>query len=405
MNKKYSWMWIDWLIFAVRCGWYGTGLTYYYVYMEKLGELSYLEFVMCVSLGFFVPLLFWRPNYTNPTLYAIAELLVSGTFSIYINVILDINLSTSIILMPVLMIGYLLTKKTAPWTIPIFVILLPANRFWTIESQFTFFLQYVDILLFFGIGLGFNLITKSQKRYKNLVQENRKQYEMIQSQNNALEQYAHQVEKYTLLEERNRMARDLHDSIGHYFTTITVGLDAISYMINSDPKLAGQKVNRLAEISREGLNEVRRTIHQIASSTADLPLTNQLETLLKEFEEHTDTKILFEKMGGEVDLNLQRKLSLVRFVQECLTNAKRHGGARFIKVTVQYTKESVELKVYNDGKKIETINFGFGLTSMKNRVEELNGELRIENKEDGVTIICTLPLGGFYEKNKAIARG
>ncbi len=398
-------MWIDWLIFAVRCGWYGTGLTYYYVYMEKLGELSYLEFVMCVSLGFFVPLLFWRPNYTNPTLYAIAELLVSGTFSIYINVILDINLSTSIILMPVLMIGYLLTKKTAPWTIPIFVILLPANRFWTIESQFTFFLQYVDILLFFGIGLGFNLITKSQKRYKNLVQENRKQYEMIQSQNNALEQYAHQVEKYTLLEERNRMARDLHDSIGHYFTTITVGLDAISYMINSDPKLAGQKVNRLAEISREGLNEVRRTIHQIASSTADLPLTNQLETLLKEFEEHTDTKILFEKMGGEVDLNLQRKLSLVRFVQECLTNAKRHGGARFIKVTVQYTKESVELKVYNDGKKIETINFGFGLTSMKNRVEELNGELRIENKEDGVTIICTLPLGGFYEKNKAIARG
>lgn len=181
-----KWMWVDWLIFSFRCTWYGTGLMYYYVYNDSLEGLSYWEFGFFTLLGLVLPMIFWRPGYVNPTLYAISELILSGGFSIYINIILGINLSTSVILMPVLMIGYLLTKQTAIWTIPLFVILLPANRYWTIDSQFGFFLQYIDILLFFAIGLGFNLITKSQKRYKNLLIENMKQYEFIQQQNNIL---------------------------------------------------------------------------------------------------------------------------------------------------------------------------------------------------------------------------
>jgi signal transduction histidine kinase len=387
------WMWMDWLIFSLRCGWYGTGLTYYYVYSERLGELSFLEFALFVSLGFILPLLFWRPGYSQPTHYAISELVVTGGFSIYVNIILGLNLSTSIILMPILMIGYLMTRKTAPWTIPLFVILLPANRYWTIDSVFSFFLQYIDVLLFFGIGLGFNLITKSQKRYKYLLAENQKQFHLIQQQNRALEQYAAEVEKLALLEERNRMARDLHDSIGHHFTSVTVGLDAISYMIESHPGLAAEKVRSLAEVARTGLSEVRRTIHQIAPAEDNLPLSDQLNQLVIEFREHTSTSIEFELVGSEPSLPPLMNLTMIRCLQECMTNAKRHGEANYIAIKLVNEEEMVKLNVFNNGKKLHAEEYGFGLTSMKNRLEELGGTLTIENVDgQGVNVICTLPL-------------
>lgn len=399
--ERNRWMWMDWLIFSLRCGWYGTGLTYYYVYRERLGELSYLEFALFVSIGFIVPLIFWRPGYSNPVLYGITELVVSWGFSIYINIILGINLSTSIILMPILMIGYLMTKKTAPWTIPLVVILLPANRYWTIDSSFNFFIQYIDVLLFFGIGLGFNLITKSQQRYKYLLAENTKQYELIQQQNKALEQYSAEVEKLALLKERNRMARDLHDSIGHHFTSVTVGLDAISFMIDSNPKLAVEKINRLADIAREGLAEVRRTIHQIAPAEDEVSVSCQIEKLVNEFGTHTNTDSKLEFIGSEPDLTPHVKITLIRCLQECMTNAKRHGEAGKIRVTVQFTGDRIQLVVFNNGKKMNTQKYGFGLNAMKNRLDELNGTLLIENEgEGGVTVICTIPLrGGFFEKN------
>lgn len=394
------WMWIDWLIFSLRCGWYATGLIYYYVYREKLGDLSFIEFAMFVSIGFLIPLLFWNPRYTNVNRYLFVELLVSGGFSIYVNNILEINLSTSIILLPILMSGYLITKETAWWAIPFFVVLLPANRFWTIDQNFGFALQYVDVLLFFGIGLGFNVITKSQKRYKQLLYENLKQYNLIQQQNKALEQHANQIEKYALLEERNRMARDLHDSIGHHFTSITTGLDAVAYMIKVNPKLAEEKIVNLAEFARAGLSEVRRTIHQIAPSNDELPLSKQLEIIVREFGEHTNTSSNFEISGLEPTLLPHIKLAILRFVQECLTNAKRHGHATKIKVQLVYKDESMKIQVDNNGERMENIQFGFGLSSMKNRLEELNGALQIQNNQtEGITVTCILPLRGKYEEN------
>lgn len=392
--EKRQWIWVDWLIFSLRCGWFGTGLAYYYVYSEKLAGMSYMEFFLFVAIGFFVPLLFWNPRYQQPTYYAIAELTVTVGFSIYINNILGTGLSTSIILMPILMIGYLMTKKTAPWTIPLFVVLLPANRYWTMDGLFPFFLQYVDVLLFFGIGTGFNLITKSQQRYKKLLAENISQYQLIQEQNEALKQYAAQVEKLALVEERNRMARDLHDSIGHHFTSVTVGLDAVSYMVEMNPQLAAEKIRSLAEVARGGLDEVRRTIHQIAPVEDDMLLVAMLEKLAFDFSERTGTEVEFDTEGETYPVPPQVKLTFVRCFQECLTNAKRHGDAAKIEASIKYTQDGVLLRVFNNGKLMDTQEYGFGLSSMKNRLEELDGSLLVENGDmAGVTVYCSIPIG------------
>lgn len=386
-----KWTWVDWFIFTMRCGWYGTGLTYYFVNMDRLGVLPYTTFALFVTIGFIIPQVFWRSGYCNPKLYTLAEFIVTGAFSFLVNNMLGIYLSTSIILMPVLMIGYLMTKATARWAIPLFVIALPANRYWTMDNLFTFFIQYIDILLFFSFGLGFNIITKSQKKYKQLLIENKKQMEQIEQQNKVLEQYAHEIERLALTEERNRMARDLHDSIGHHFTSVTMGLDAIAFMVENHPQMAKEKVLQLSEVARTGLAEVRRTIHQIAPTDDHLMLTKQLENLILDFSSNTNTDIHYEWIGDEQIISPHINLTFKRCLQESITNAKRHGEATFIKVTMQFQKDTITLSIFNNGKPMDKGKPGFGLTSMKNRLQELNGSLKIK-EQNGVEVICTLPI-------------
>lgn len=403
---KTKWMWVDWLIFSLRCGWYLTGAAFYYVNLERLGDLGFANFLLFVSIAFIMPLLFWNPWFVKPQTYTLTELIITSCFSIYINNIAGIALSTSILLMPILMSGYLLTRQSAPWAVPAFIILLPANRYWTIDSMFSFFLQYIDVLLFFCIGVGFNLITKSQKKYKRLLDDNLRQFELIEQQNRALSHYAEEIEKLALVEERNRMARDLHDSIGHHFTSLTVGLDAVQYMLDSHPHLAARQIEQLADLARGGLTEVRRTIHDIAPSEDDLPLSVQLENLVRAFSHHTDTKTKWEVHGEEAFVPAHVKITLIRCLQESMTNAKKHGGATYIHICLTFHEQMITLTVFNNGKQIHVDHDGFGLRSMKNRMQQLNGVFAIQNEEDGVSVTCTLPLRRMNdEENQATSSG
>jgi signal transduction histidine kinase len=396
LNKKErNWIWVDWFIYLLRLFWYVSGLIYFYVHAEKLAWISYPLFAAIISLAYFIPHLFWNPCYKNAALYGATELVLIGGISIYTNIILKIDLGTAIILMSALMAGYLATKQTGLWTIPIFVILLPATRYWSLGISFDLFMQFIDILIFFGFGISLNIIINSQIKAKRILKENMKQYELIQEQNKVLEQYAAQIEGLTLLEERNRLARELHDSIGHHFTSVTVGLDAISYMIDINPKQAKQKAEALALVSRKGLNEIRHSIHQIAPSENDVLLSKQLAEIAKKFQEHTGTLVQFQTEGEEPQLSPQMKLTFIRCLQEAFTNAKRHGQATEIGATLSFTENKIMLQIENNGERFETVKHGFGLNAMKNRLEELQGNLDIQsNAENGVVVTCAIPMKG-----------
>ncbi|MBW9234690.1 hypothetical protein JQK62_21055, partial [Leptospira santarosai] len=83
-----------------------------------------------------------------------------------------------------------------------------------------------------------------------LLEENRRQ-------NQLLEDYAKQIEKVTLLEERNRLARDLHDTVGHTYTSVIMGLDAASFLLKTSPEKAQGQVERLSDVMRKSLGEIR----------------------------------------------------------------------------------------------------------------------------------------------------
>lgn len=393
MSNKTDWLWIDWFIFCIRLCWFLTGAVYYFVEESLIEEISYPIFLGMMALCFLVPQIFWRPDYTNRVIYHVTEFVLITSFSTYIHIYSEIDLGTSIILMSMLMVGYLATKKTAVWTIPIALIILPIIRYSSSKTLFSFLIQYVDIAIFFGIGISFNLMVLSQRRMKTLLEENKKQYELIHTQHKVLEQYTEQIEKVTLLRERNRLARELHDTIGHHFTSVTVGLDAVSFLIDVDTEKAKEKIQVLSRVSRDGLDEIRKNIHQIAPSEDDGTLSEQLHQIVKDFSSHTSTKVNFTLAGEEFPVTRQIRLTFIRCLQESLTNAKRHGNASEIVVSMRFSSHTLILEIENNGTTTSIVNPGFGLTAMRERLEEIHGKLEINTETDkGMRLTCTVPV-------------
>ena len=211
------------------------------------------------------------------------------------------------------------------------------------------------------IGLGFNLTIKA---YRNMENLNR----IIEEQNQTLVQYAKQIEALTLVEERNRMARDLHDTLGHSFISYILGLDAVLYLMESNPSEAKKKIEQLRDYASVNLDQIRETIHEIGTET-DISLTSNFSAIIDEFSEYTNTKVSIEIVGEEYVLLHSIRMALLRCLQEGLTNAKRHGNATDIAIILSFFDQGVELTIKDNGVGTDKVKYGFGLTSMKERLE------------------------------------
>ncbi|WP_462409898.1 sensor histidine kinase [Neobacillus sp. Marseille-QA0830] len=394
MKTDHNWIWVDWFIFFLRLCWYLSGVLYFILHREESGGLSFFVFIGILTVSYIVPHIFWRPGYKNPIFYPVAELIVTGGAAIYFNIVRQFDLGTSTVIMTFLMIGYLATKQTAKWTFPLFFIVFPIPRLWTTDTA-TYLMQYIDIFIFFGFGACFNYVIQSQQRTKRMIEENSKQYKLIQEQYRVLQQYAEQIEKVTLLQERNRLAQELHDTIGHHFTSVTVGLDAVSYLLETDVEKAKKKIEMLANVSRKGLDDIRKHIHQIAPEENEERLSFLLHQIAANFKENTDTDVQFHLHGKEMPISKNIKLVFIRCLQEALTNAKRHGSASKIMIDCLFTASDIVLTIENDGSPMEDSQPGFGLTAMKERIGELHGNLEITSGNDrGVKLTITVPIKG-----------
>lgn len=244
----------------------------------------------------------------------------------------------------------------------------------------------IDGLFFFGIGFAIAKVIDAEKRMQLLLEENRRQ-------NQLLEEYAKQVEKVTLLEERNRLARELHDTVGHTFTSVIMGLDAAAFLTETSPKKAKDQVERLGTVLRRSLDEVRNYIHQISPQEEHEDLSEKLLGVVNEFAMHTKIDIKFESVGQPSNLSFPGVIALIRCLQESLTNAVRHGNAKEIAVLLKQEPEQVRLTIRDYGGGMKEIRYGFGMSGMKERLESLQGGLSLESGEGkGTVVTCFLPV-------------
>lgn len=216
--------------------------------------------------------------------------------------------------------------------------------------------------------------------------------------NHQLEEVADVREKMGETRERNRLAREIHDTLGHTLTGLSTGIDAAKTLLQRDPALVMKQLDILAATARDGLKDVRRSVRKLRPDALENhTLKGALETMIEEFVHSTGVKVNFVCHLDSLDFQPDEEDTIYRIVQECMTNSVRHGHASRIYISFGKDQDSLILIIEDDGSGCMDIQEGFGLHHMKERIALLNGNVRFYGR-DGFEVLVELPLRKEYER-------
>lgn len=201
--------------------------------------------------------------------------------------------------------------------------------------------------------------------------------------NRKLREYAAQVDELATVRERNRLAREIHDSLGHYLTVVNVQIEAARAVID-DRERSLDVLRKAQTLTQDGLAEVRRSVAALRSTTAEhKPFSQLIELLVGECRSAgIDARLLVE--GVRRELSSQVELTLYRAAQEGLTNVRKHAHATNVTITLDYgTADSIRLLIEDDGIGAGDRAKGFGLLGVRERALLLGGEVHINTSDEG----------------------
>lgn len=200
----------------------------------------------------------------------------------------------------------------------------------------------------------------------------------------------------TLLEERNRMAQELHDTLAQGFTAIKFQMDAAEAALQSEQEGAFSHIVRAREIAQQSLLEARRSIQALRSPLIEG--SNLSEALQRLAHLSSDgIPVQFIEAGTTRPLPAEVENDLYRIAQEALTNALRHASPHHVLLELIYQEDAVRLRIQDDGQgfDLQAQRHGFGVTGMQERAHRLDTELTIQSAlEQGTTITIRVPLPG-----------
>ena len=209
------------------------------------------------------------------------------------------------------------------------------------------------------------------KRAETLLRE-------LQAANLRLEAASRQEKELAIAEERVRLARDIHDGLGHHLTVLSIQLQAADKLVSRDPQAAIEAIKQSRIEAQAALDEVRQSVSMMRqSSTKDQPFPEVLSDLVNDFAHRTGLQATFTQSGLPVELPSFTKQTLYRTVQESLTNVTKHAkNVERITVKLEYLYNKVRLVVRDDGQATDNVPAqppGYGLVGLRERVEQLGG--------------------------------
>jgi signal transduction histidine kinase len=199
----------------------------------------------------------------------------------------------------------------------------------------------------------------------------------VERANQRLRQYAAEVEDLATTKERNRLSREIHDGLGHFFTVVHVQIEAAKAHLDRDPVVARECLARAQKLTHEGLSEVRRSVAVLRSAPTDQrSLWDAVASLVSECRASGLTSDLVV-VGSPRPLSPPVEFALYRAVQEALTNVRRHAAASRVSVAMWYGEEALRLSVTDDGIGASRTDGGFGLLGLRERVQLVGGTVEI----------------------------
>lgn len=310
-------------------------------------------------------------NLIGPIIYCLSQLALV-TYILYLSD--GFNL-TIIIILPLAAHSVTLLPRTG---VAIFCAALLATMLW-LFNLYSGLAVALQATLSIGAGVLFVVVftqvaineQKARAEIERLAVE-------LRDANLKLREYAAQIEELATTRERNRIAREIHDGLGHYLTVVNMQIQAARAVKESDPARSDEALSKAATMAQEALADIRRSVAALRSAPTDnKPLTDSLKTLADACRASgIQTTLTID--GQARTLPPQAELTLYRAMQEALTNVQKHAHASAVTVTLDYRDPlTVRLTVRDNGVGNDQPDGGFGLLGVRERTQLLNGTVTV----------------------------
>ncbi len=228
-----------------------------------------------------------------------------------------------------------------------------------------------------------------------LAQRERQQHARLERAHQRLRRHAVAMEQLAVSRERNRMARDLHDTLAHSLSALTVQLEALRTLIRNDPAAAPPAVDEIAELARRGLEESRRAIQALRTGPVEtLGLAGALREVIEALQARTGVQGGLNTAGDESLLAPEEAEALYRITEEALSNVERHANARQVDVRLDCGADRVDLVIRDDGAGFDLAAVDlarYGLTGMRERAAMIGAVVEVNSRPGGGTEVwCQL---------------
>ncbi len=284
-------------------------------------------------------------------------------------------------------------KKGYLW-IALFTLITAVFFFFTMGLENTLY----NLPIYAGGCLFFGAFSASAAKADVARKESQILLEDLTAAHLKLQSYAAQAEELAVAEERNRLAREMHDTLGHRLTVAIIQLEGAERLVDEEPARARRMLVTVGEQMRAAFSELRQALATLREPLqADLSIANALKSLGTNFQKATDIEVKMAFAHNIPELPNEYRVAIYRAAQEALTNAQRHAEAEHIHISLLLNKKdkTLDLLVKDDGigfpEKANKI--GFGLRGIQERATQLDGKVRLEENPDGGAQICLcLPL-------------
>ncbi|MFN6462929.1 MAG: AAA family ATPase [Nostoc sp. DedVER02] len=217
----------------------------------------------------------------------------------------------------------------------------------------------------------------------------------ISEQRNAALRERKRAQQASILEERNRIAREIHDTLAQSFTGILLQVGAVTQVLADDPEATQVHLEMIEELARAGLAGARRSVSALRPRLLEEGnLESALHRIVAQMRSTTDTVLICETQGIAYSLPTEVENNLLRIGQEALTNAVKYACAGEIRVELVYNKTQCILRVKDDGRGFGVgsipLSGGFGLLGMSERAERIGAQLTIQSQPGQGTQIVVI---------------
>lgn len=227
------------------------------------------------------------------------------------------------------------------------------------------------------------------------IQENKyisRKLTMISIVNQKLQRYAVATEKIGENNERKRLAREIHDTVGHALAGVAAGIDACIVMIDTNPEATKKQLKVISKVVRQGMVDVRKSLNRLRPGALEKQgFKEAIEKMINEFASIGEVDISLDYRLENLDLENTTEDILFRTIQESMTNSVRHGGASKIDIALYLKDGNLCLTIKDNGIGCENITYGFGLKQMKERIAIINGTVKFKGT-DGFAVLVKIPI-------------